>query len=162
MTFSNYSYLQSMVNTMDLKERKSSLSSSIERKLCSVQHNISNADNIQESSSFGLHHPYHPKVQDYNDDSRSVSFSSNSDMSIRDQGRDEPAAISLSSYRYVFVLAQIFHGIGASALISLGVTYLDESVSKKDAPLFIGIFEASFVLGPAIGYEVSLDNRIPL
>ena len=82
-------------------------------------------------------------------------------MSIRDQGGDEPATISLSSYRYVFVLAQIFHGIGASALISLGVTYLDESVSKKDAPLFIGIFEASFVLGPAIGYEVSLDNRIP-
>ena len=147
-----------MVNTMDLEERKSSLSSSIERKLCSVQHNISNVDNIQESSSFGLHHPYHPNAQDYSDNSSTVSFTSSSDMSIRDQGRDEPAAISLSSYRYVFVLAQIFHGIGASALISLGVTYLDESVSKKDAPLFIGIFEASFVLGPAIGYEVSLDN----
>ena len=151
-----------MVNTMDLEERKSSLSSSIERKLCSVQHNISNADNIQDSSSFSLHHPYHPNAQDYSDNSSTVSFTSSSDMSIRDQGRDEPAAISLSSYRYVFVLAQIFHGIGASALISLGVTYLDESVSKKDAPLFIGIFEASFVLGPAIGYEVSLDNRILL
>ena len=64
---------------------------------------------------------------------------------------DDGNVMPLSSYRYVFVLAQIFHGIGASALISLGVTYLDESVNKKDAPLFIGIFEASFVLGPAIG-----------
>merc|ERR1711981_1005464 len=94
--FTTESYLQSMVKTMDLEERKSSLSSSIERKLCSVQHNLSNDDNIQESTSFGLHHPYHPKVQDYNDDSSSVSFTSNSNISIRDQGRDEPASVSLS------------------------------------------------------------------
>ena len=152
ITFLLYSYLQSMVNTMNLEERKSSLSSSIERKLCSVQQNTtSNTDNIQESSTFGLHHPFHPNVPDYHDNNRT-------ELSIKDKGRDKPAEISLSSYRYVFVLAQIFHGIGASALISLGVTYLDESVSKTDAPLFIGIFEASFVLGPAIGYEVSLDD----
>ena len=70
---------------------------------------------------------------------------------IRHKNANEDS-ISLSSYRYVFVAAQILHGVGAASLISLGVTYLDESVEKQNAPLFIGIFEASFVLGPALGY----------
>lgn len=41
--------------------------------------------------------------------------------------------------------------MGAAALITLGTTLMDESVEKKAAPMYIGIFEASFVLGPALG-----------
>ena len=36
----------------------------------------------------------------------------------------------------------------------LGTTLMDESVSEKMAPVFISIFEASFVLGPAFGYII--------
>ena len=57
----------------------------------------------------------------------------------------------LSDYQYLFIFAQILHGIGAAALVTLGTTLMDESVSKNDAPMYIGIFEASFVLGPALG-----------
>ena len=57
----------------------------------------------------------------------------------------------MSDYQYVFIVAQILHGIGAAALITLGTTLLDESVSHHSAPMYIGIFEASFVLGPALG-----------
>ena len=78
---------------------------------------------------------------------------------IRHKNANEDS-ISLSSYRYVFVAAQILHGVGAASLISLGVTYLDESVEKQNAPLFIGIFEASFVLGPALGYVSFFYNYI--
>ena len=58
---------------------------------------------------------------------------------------------SLENYKFVFILGQLFHGVGAAALITLGTTFLDESVSKKMAPIFISIFEASFVFGPAFG-----------
>ncbi len=57
----------------------------------------------------------------------------------------------LSNYQYVFIAAQILHGVGAAALVTLGTTLMDESVSKQSAPMYIGMFEASFVLGPALG-----------
>ena len=140
---SNYfSYLQSLTNSMNLQS-KTDNSSSNERKLCK-QHTLTS-----EEDQFSLfHHPYAPISQQDYWYTNNVSDISNEYM--EDSNLNENT-IALSSYRYVFVMAQILHGIGASALISLGVTYLDESVNKKDAPVFIGIFEASFVLGPAIG-----------
>ena len=56
-----------------------------------------------------------------------------------------------SDYQYVFIVAQMLHGVGAAALITLGTTLMDESVRRPEAPMYIGIFEASFVLGPALG-----------
>ncbi len=44
----------------------------------------------------------------------------------------------LSNYFYVFVLAQIFHGLGALPLYTLGVTLLDESVTTKRTGLYLG------------------------
>lgn len=59
---------------------------------------------------------------------------------------------SLSNYLYVFLLGQLFHGIGASPLYTLGVTYLDENVKQTASGLYVGIYFAFSVLGPAIGY----------
>ena len=58
---------------------------------------------------------------------------------------------SLEDFKYVFIFGQMLFGMGASALITLGTTLLDESVAEKMAPVYIGIFESCFVLGPAIG-----------
>ncbi len=58
----------------------------------------------------------------------------------------------MSDYQYVFILAQLLHGVGAAALVTLGTTLMDESVSKASAPMYIGLFEATFILGPALGY----------
>ena len=58
---------------------------------------------------------------------------------------------SLENFKFVFILGQLLFGIGGSALITLGTTLLDESVPQKVAPVYIGIFNASFVLGPALG-----------
>lgn len=44
----------------------------------------------------------------------------------------------LSSYRFVFMLGQFLHGMGATPLYTLGVTYLDENVKSNYAPVYIG------------------------
>ena len=64
------------------------------------------------------------------------------------------APTSLSSFRLVFVLGQLLHGFGAAPLITLGTTFLDESVSLRSSPLYIAVFQTWFLIGPAIGYVV--------
>ncbi|KAJ8020203.1 Solute carrier organic anion transporter family member 4A1 [Holothuria leucospilota] len=61
-------------------------------------------------------------------------------------------AEQISNYFWVFVLAQFLHGLGASPLYTLGVTYIDENVRPKLTGLYIGIFNGASLLGPAIGY----------
>lgn len=62
--------------------------------------------------------------------------------------------VYLSRYKYVFLLGQMMHGAGASPLYTLGVTFLDESVSTKMSSVYIGIYYAMAVIGPAIGYLI--------
>lgn len=38
----------------------------------------------------------------------------------------------------VFVVAQLLHGAGATPLFTLGVTYIDENVSKKMSSVYLG------------------------
>lgn len=47
-------------------------------------------------------------------------------------------ASSLSGYRFVFMLGQFLHGMGATPLYTLGVTYLDENVKTNYSPVYIG------------------------
>ncbi|XP_058143277.1 solute carrier organic anion transporter family member 4A1 [Dasypus novemcinctus] len=61
-------------------------------------------------------------------------------------------ASGLSGYRLLFVLGQLLHGLGATPLYTLGVTYLDESVESSRSPVYIGIFYTAAILGPAAGY----------
>ncbi|KAJ7332126.1 hypothetical protein JRQ81_014306 [Phrynocephalus forsythii] len=61
---------------------------------------------------------------------------------------------SLSNYRFVFMLGQFLHGIGATPLYTLGVTYLDENVKSNYSPVYIAIFYTAAILGPAAGYLV--------
>ncbi|XP_068228926.1 solute carrier organic anion transporter family member 4A1 [Palaemon carinicauda] len=58
----------------------------------------------------------------------------------------------LSSFRHIFILGQFLHGVGASPLYTLGITYLDESVPVKMSSMYLGIFYAMAVIGPAFGY----------
>lgn len=50
----------------------------------------------------------------------------------------EDRASSLSSYQLVFMLGQFLHGVGATPLYTLGVTYLDENVKSSYSPVYIG------------------------
>jgi len=61
---------------------------------------------------------------------------------------------SLSSYRFVFVLGQFLHGVGAAPLVILGTTFLDDQLDKHASSTYIAVFQTLFVVGPAVGYVV--------
>ncbi|XP_020864955.1 solute carrier organic anion transporter family member 4C1-like [Phascolarctos cinereus] len=58
----------------------------------------------------------------------------------------------LSSYLYVFILGQLFLGVGGTPLYTLGTAFIDDSVPTHKSSLYIGIGFSMSVLGPAIGY----------
>ena len=64
----------------------------------------------------------------------------------------EDVVATLSHYKWFFYLGQFLNGVGAAPLITLATTLLDDCVPKVSAPLYIGIFQTFFVVGPAIGY----------
>lgn len=66
----------------------------------------------------------------------------------------DKAEVNLSNYRFLFMLGQFLHGAGAAPLITIGTTFLDESVKKKVSPLYIGIYQTWFVIGPAFGFVI--------
>lgn len=39
---------------------------------------------------------------------------------------------------WIFFIGQILNGVGASPLFTLGVTYIDENVSKKMSSVYLG------------------------
>ncbi|XP_055710573.1 solute carrier organic anion transporter family member 4A1 [Phlebotomus papatasi] len=55
---------------------------------------------------------------------------------------------------WLFFIAQLLHGAGASPLYTLGVTYIDENVSKKMSSVYLGIYYTTAIIGPAVGYVV--------
>ncbi|KAH8282581.1 hypothetical protein KR054_008553 [Drosophila jambulina] len=59
---------------------------------------------------------------------------------------------SLTWTVWLFLAAQLLHGAGASPLFTLGVTYIDENVSKKMSSVYLGIYYTMATVGPAIGY----------
>lgn len=61
------------------------------------------------------------------------------------------------SLRYVFLfcLAHFLHGIGATPLFTLGVSYIDENVGPALSSLYLGIFYAFAIFGPAFGFLMS-------
>ncbi|KAF8383700.1 hypothetical protein PRIPAC_72842 [Pristionchus pacificus] len=59
-----------------------------------------------------------------------------------------------SALRYVlmFCFAHFLHGIGATPLFTIGVSFIDENVGPALSSLFIGIFYAFAIFGPALGF----------
>lgn len=45
---------------------------------------------------------------------------------------------ALSNYKYIFIMAQLLHGIGAAPLYTLGVILLDDNFTTKMASVYIG------------------------
>ncbi|XP_065566479.1 solute carrier organic anion transporter family member 4A1-like isoform X2 [Artemia franciscana] len=66
---------------------------------------------------------------------------------------DPDSSIAIAgNYKWVFFLAHFLHGIGASPLFSLGITYLDENLKTEDQPFYTGIFYVFVSFGPAVGF----------
>jgi len=59
-----------------------------------------------------------------------------------------------SNIYFIFILANILIGIGASPLFTVGVSYIDDLVHPRRAPIWLGIFYALAVIGPALGFGI--------
>ncbi|GAV05794.1 hypothetical protein RvY_15869 [Ramazzottius varieornatus] len=60
----------------------------------------------------------------------------------------------LSRMKNFFIFAQLLHGLGSAPLYTLGVAFLDDSVPQKMSSMYVGIYYACSMLGPAVGYLV--------
>ncbi|KAL0268937.1 UNVERIFIED_CONTAM: hypothetical protein PYX00_010711 [Menopon gallinae] len=58
----------------------------------------------------------------------------------------------LSMNLWLFVISQLLTGAGSAPLYTLGVTYLDENVTKKMSSLYLGVYYTLSLVGPAVGY----------
>ncbi|XP_069678542.1 solute carrier organic anion transporter family member 4A1 isoform X2 [Periplaneta americana] len=58
----------------------------------------------------------------------------------------------LANHMWLFLIGQLLHGAGASPLYTLGVTFIDENVSKKMSSVYLGIYYTTAIVGPALGY----------
>ncbi|KAL5014579.1 hypothetical protein ScPMuIL_008849 [Solemya velum] len=58
----------------------------------------------------------------------------------------------LQSYLPVFIVGQLLHGVGGTILYTIGVTFIDDSVSSNNSPFYIGIMLTFASIGPALGY----------
>ena len=55
-------------------------------------------------------------------------------------------------YLMIFSIAQMIMGAGATPLYSLAPAYLDENVDPKSSPMYLGVFFASAIVGPGLGF----------
>ena len=55
---------------------------------------------------------------------------------------------------YLFALSQLLHGVGGTALFTVGASLLDDSVEAQRTPLFLGFIYGANIIGSGIGYFV--------
>uniref|UniRef100_A0A914X3C3 Major facilitator superfamily (MFS) profile domain-containing protein n=1 Tax=Plectus sambesii TaxID=2011161 RepID=A0A914X3C3_9BILA len=73
-------------------------------------------------------------------------------------GADVDASVANTSfesnalYYALLLIGNFLHGVGATPLFTLGVTFLDESVTHEMSPLYLGIFMGSALFGPVLGF----------
>lgn len=70
------------------------------------------------------------------------------------EGSTESENENLTWTVWLFFASQLLHGIGAAPLYTLGVTYIDENVSRKMSSVYLGIYYTMAIIGPAVGYVV--------
>lgn len=86
---------------------------------------------------------------------RSVTNTSSHSISCTDQSTVQAELEPYSGvYLTIFLVAQLLHGAGAAPFYTLGVTYLDENVSKKMSSVYLGIYYTMAIIGPALGYVI--------
>ncbi|KAJ8670806.1 hypothetical protein QAD02_002065 [Eretmocerus hayati] len=79
-----------------------------------------------------------------------TNMTSTSNSELKERGSDPHNSLYLA----MFLGAQLLHGAGAAPFYTLGVTYLDENVSKKMSSVYLGVYYTMAVIGPAFGYVI--------
>ena len=57
-------------------------------------------------------------------------------------------------YYALFILGMVVAGTGCTPMIALGIPYMDENVSAKVSPMYVGIFLACGIAGSCQGDSI--------
>ena len=68
---------------------------------------------------------------------------------------NEGATTSNGLYLFVFAMGQMFLGLGAAPLLTLGVSYIDENVDPKQSPFYMGFIYAATFTGGSAGLVIA-------
>lgn len=60
----------------------------------------------------------------------------------------------LSNFIYVFLVAQLLHGIGGTTMFTVGIALIDDCVLPNKTPLYLGIVYGCNILGAGLGYVI--------
>ena len=60
---------------------------------------------------------------------------------------EEVAAGGNTFYYALMILGMVVAGAGCTPMIALGIPYIDENVSAKASPMYVGIFVAGGIAG---------------
>ena len=72
----------------------------------------------------------------------------------RDESDFSPECTESDNIYFLFILSIIVLSVGAAPLYTIGVSYIDDIVHPKRAPIWLGIFYTLGVVGPAIGFGI--------
>jgi len=100
--------------------------------------------------------PYQAGVVQVTNTTLSVTHSglcaaNRSDFAGKSDCKDETTGGN-TLYYALFVLGMVVAGGGCTPMIALGIPYMDENVSAKVSPMYMGIFFASGISAVAIGF----------
>ncbi|XP_076039263.1 solute carrier organic anion transporter family member 74D-like [Oratosquilla oratoria] len=68
---------------------------------------------------------------------------------------DESCSRSNNLAYFLWFISFTLNAVGASSIYTIGAPYLDDSIEKKEAPIYFAISIAVRVLGPLIGFSLS-------
>ena len=73
--------------------------------------------------------------------------------------KETEATGSSTLYYALFILGMVVAGTGCTPMIALGIPYMDENVSPKVSPMYVGIFFASGISGGLLQVVSDLYGR---
>ena len=72
----------------------------------------------------------------------------------RDESDFSPECGGSDNIYFLFILSTIVIGLGDATLFTIGVSYIDDIVHPKRAPIWLGIFYTCAVIGPVVGFAI--------
>ena len=72
----------------------------------------------------------------------------------RDENDFSPECGESDNIYFLFILSIIVIALGSAPLFTIGVSYIDDIVHPKRAPIWLGIFYTCAVIGPTLGFVI--------
>lgn len=65
---------------------------------------------------------------------------------------DDDSNSELPNYLFLLMAGHFLNGVSGSTLLTVGISYIDDSIPSKSSPLYSGIVQAMLYVGVGVGY----------